>query len=278
MVLLGRLGLETARIPHVDRHGLVWLERGRLYVEDGTLRFEAAASATPRRRRLRDPVPDALGDPDRPGQQRHPRRPAAPGPPRHRPGRGRRGRHAALHGRSPSGRTRAGSPAARRGSGPIPRPAPASPGECSPGASARCCRTRTRPCCAAWRAPASRSPTSSSPSATGCPGRAAATTATDPDAADLPNQAINHAVTCVEAAAAIAVAATATIPQLGFVHEDSSKAFILDITDLVRTSVTVPLAFADRPPLPGRPDPRRSSARCGARRARRSARRSWSTR
>src|SRR5919112_718517 len=66
----------------------------------------------------------------------------------------------------------------------------------------------------------------------------------DPGAADLPNQAINHAVTCVEAAAAIAVAATATIPQLGFVHEDSSKAFILDITDLVRISVTVPLAFA----------------------------------
>lgn len=44
MVLLGRLGLETARIPHVDRHGLVWLERGQLYVEDGTLRFKAAAS------------------------------------------------------------------------------------------------------------------------------------------------------------------------------------------------------------------------------------------
>ncbi len=98
MVLLGRLGLETARIPHVDRHGLVWLERGRLYVEDGTLRFEAAGFGDPRRRRLRDPVPDALGDPDRPGQQRDPRRAAAPGPPRHRPGRGRRGRHAALHG------------------------------------------------------------------------------------------------------------------------------------------------------------------------------------
>ena len=44
MVLLGRLGLETARIPHVDRHGLVWLERGALYVEDGTLRFKAAGS------------------------------------------------------------------------------------------------------------------------------------------------------------------------------------------------------------------------------------------
>ena len=38
-MLLGRLGLEKARIPHADRHGLVWLDRGRLEVEDGCLRF-----------------------------------------------------------------------------------------------------------------------------------------------------------------------------------------------------------------------------------------------
>ena len=38
-MLKGRLGLETARIPHADRHGLVWLGRGRIYVEAGTLRF-----------------------------------------------------------------------------------------------------------------------------------------------------------------------------------------------------------------------------------------------
>ena len=43
---------------------------------------------------------------------------------------------------------------------------------------------------------------------------------TDPGAADLPNQALNHASSAVEGAAAIAVAATATIPQLGFIHED----------------------------------------------------------
>jgi CRISP-associated protein Cas1 len=41
-VLKGRLGLETARIPQADRHGLLWLRRGVLYVEDGTLRFKAA--------------------------------------------------------------------------------------------------------------------------------------------------------------------------------------------------------------------------------------------
>ena len=41
-MLAGRLGLEKARIPHADRHGLVWLDRGRLEVEDGCLRFITA--------------------------------------------------------------------------------------------------------------------------------------------------------------------------------------------------------------------------------------------
>ena len=41
-MLVGRLGLEKARIPHADRHGLVWLDRGRLEVEDGCLRFVTA--------------------------------------------------------------------------------------------------------------------------------------------------------------------------------------------------------------------------------------------
>jgi CRISPR-associated protein Cas1 len=64
-----------------------------------------------------------------------------------------------------------------------------------------------------------------------------------PDKADVPNQAINHAVTALEACVAIAVQATATIPSLGFLHETSSKSFILDICDLFRTTVTVPIAF-----------------------------------
>ena len=42
-MLKGRLGLETARIPHADRHGLLWLSRGALTVRDGTLRFERQA-------------------------------------------------------------------------------------------------------------------------------------------------------------------------------------------------------------------------------------------
>jgi CRISPR-associated protein Cas1 len=40
----GRLGLDTARIPHVDRHGLIWLERGKLSVDAGNLVFATAGS------------------------------------------------------------------------------------------------------------------------------------------------------------------------------------------------------------------------------------------
>lgn len=65
----------------------------------------------------------------------------------------------------------------------------------------------------------------------------------DPGATDDINQAINHAASAVEGAAAIAVSATATIPQLGFIHEDSGQAWVLDIADLFRDSVTLPCAF-----------------------------------
>jgi CRISPR-associated protein Cas1 len=44
-MLKGRLGLETARIPHADRHGLLGLGRGRLTVEDGTVRFITAGDS-----------------------------------------------------------------------------------------------------------------------------------------------------------------------------------------------------------------------------------------
>lgn len=65
----------------------------------------------------------------------------------------------------------------------------------------------------------------------------------DPLAADPANQSLNHAASAVEAAAAIAVAATATIPQLGFIHEDPGQSFVLDIADLYRAEVTIPCAF-----------------------------------
>ena len=65
----------------------------------------------------------------------------------------------------------------------------------------------------------------------------------NPSATDIPNQAINHAATFVECAADVAVAAVGALPPLGFIHEDSSNAFTLDIADLFRAEVTIPLAF-----------------------------------
>jgi len=65
----------------------------------------------------------------------------------------------------------------------------------------------------------------------------------DPEATDRVNQAVNHASAALRAAAMIAVAATATIPQLGFIHEGSSQALCLDIADLYREKVCLPAAF-----------------------------------
>ncbi|OWU70108.1 CRISPR-associated protein Cas1 [Roseovarius sp. 22II1-1F6A] len=59
----------------------------------------------------------------------------------------------------------------------------------------------------------------------------------------LPHQALNHAASAVEAAAAIAVCATSTIPQLGFIHEDPGQSFVLDIADLYRDTITIACAF-----------------------------------
>lgn len=66
----------------------------------------------------------------------------------------------------------------------------------------------------------------------------------DPFATDVPNQAINHGATFVEAAADVAVAAVGALPPLGFIHEESSNAFTLDIADLWRVEITLPLAFS----------------------------------
>jgi CRISPR-associated protein Cas1 len=66
----------------------------------------------------------------------------------------------------------------------------------------------------------------------------------NPNADDLPNQAINHAATFVEAAADIAVAAVGALPPLGFIHENSSNAFTLDVADVYRIDITLPLAFS----------------------------------
>lgn len=65
-----------------------------------------------------------------------------------------------------------------------------------------------------------------------------------PEAADAANQALNHAATAVRSAAGVAVAALSALPQLGFIHEDSDQSFVLDVADLYREAVTLPIAFS----------------------------------
>ena len=65
----------------------------------------------------------------------------------------------------------------------------------------------------------------------------------NPEGADGPNQAVNHAATSVYACATVAVYAVGAIPQLGFLHEDSGQSFVLDIADMFRTTHTLPIAF-----------------------------------
>lgn len=65
----------------------------------------------------------------------------------------------------------------------------------------------------------------------------------NPDKNDPPNQAINHAVTATYAAGRVAVSVMGALPQLGFIHESSGHAFVLDIADLFRSSFAVPVAF-----------------------------------
>lgn len=76
----------------------------------------------------------------------------------------------------------------------------------------------------------------------------------NPNAADVPNQALNHAATFVESAADVAVAAVGALPPLGFIHEESSNAFTLDVADLFRAEVTLPLAFSVARRVQDKPD------------------------
>ncbi len=67
-MLAGGLGLEKARIPHADRHGLMWLNRGRLEVEDGCLRFITPRGGDLQRATIRYPIrgfPSSFSGPDR---------------------------------------------------------------------------------------------------------------------------------------------------------------------------------------------------------------------
>ena len=241
-MLIGRLGLDKARVPHADRHGLIWLDRGRLEVEDGCLRFVCAGGTL------------AAGDYQIPHQSVSI---ILLGP-------GSSVTHDALRILAAHG-----CALAAIGTGGI-RFYSAPP--LLPDSSALARRQVML-----WAEPSTRVGVARAMFAIrfgeevkartldmlrgmegarlkrmyeltaqryGVPWQGRRYDRNNPNAADIPNQAINHAASAVEAAAAIAVASTATIPQLGFVHEDSGQSFVLDIADLVRHDVMLPIAFS----------------------------------
>ncbi len=240
--LRGRLGLETARVPQQDRHGLLWLGRGQLYVHEGTLRFKCAG----------------FGDLE-PGDYAIPFQLLTclvlqPGT---------SVTHDVLRLCASHG---TGIVAVGEGGTRFFASAPAGPNESA----------RARRHALLWAEPERRLasarrmyawrlgevfPRADIAVLRGMEGARMKETykrlaqqhrlvwhgrrydREHPEQTDLANQAINHVVTAVEATAMVAVAVTGAIPQLGFIHEDAGQAFTLDITDLFRDTITLPVAF-----------------------------------
>lgn len=241
-LLHGRLGLASSRIPHADRHGLLWLEYGRLSVEDGTLRFVAANSTQLAAGDYAIPyqgISMILLGPGTSLTQDVLRLCARHGVLIAAVGEGGVKSYTAPpigQGRSDVARAQA-----ERWADPIKRLDTARRlyawrfGRVLPHRDIETLRgiegTRIK---AAYVTLAQQF---------GIAWHGRHYDRDNPNAADLPNQAINHAATFVEAAADIAVAAVGALPPLGFIHEQSSNAFTLDIADLYRITITLPLAF-----------------------------------
>lgn len=242
-MLLGRLGLETARLPHADRHGLLLLDRGGLTVEAGCLRFASAGGGAVERGEYTIPHQSIslllLG----PGSTVS---------------------HDALRllARHGVGLAAVGDDGVRLYTAPplMPDFSHLARRQVELWADTNRGRLDVARRMYAWRL-GEVLPHRDIAVLRGIEGARVKTLyatlaqrfgirwqgrrydRSNPTAADPPNQAINHAASAVEGAAAIAVTATATIPQLGFIHEDSGQSFVLDIADLFRDEVTVPCAF-----------------------------------
>ncbi len=238
----GRLGLAESRIPHTDRHGLIWLARGNLTVEDGTLNFCAAQSDDLAAGNYAIPYQGVslilLG----PGSTvshdalrllaRHGTLLAAVGeggvkfytaPPW---GQGH-SEVARAHARLWADEKARVDIARRMYAWRFGRILPHKDIAVLRGIEGARVKETYRILADQY----------------GIPWKGRRYDRHDPDATDIPNQAINHTVTFVEAAADVAIAAVGALPPLGFIHEDSSNAFTLDLTDLYRADITLPLAF-----------------------------------
>ncbi|ACL64138.1 CRISPR-associated protein Cas1 [Anaeromyxobacter dehalogenans 2CP-1] len=243
-MLKGRLGLETARIPQGDRHGLLWLSRGSLYVEDGTLRFRTAGWAELPAGDYAIPfqmVTAVLLEP------------------------GTTVSHDALRllARHGTGLVAIGEEGTRfYASMPFgPDASALARRQVMAWASAADGRLRVARRMYAWRfgevlpdeditvlrgieGARMREIYRRLAEQYGVPWSGRRYDRQRPDQNDPVNQAINHAASAVEAAALVAVAVTGTIPQLGFIHEDSGNAFALDVADLFRSAIALPAAFS----------------------------------
>lgn len=246
-MLKGRLGLETARIPHADRHGLLWLSRGTLTVRDGTLRFDRHAG------------PDADSSMEA-GEYGIPFQSLSMillGP-------GSTVSHDALRlmARHGTGLVAVGEDGVRCYTAPplMPDTSDIARRQMRAWVDAQGSRITIARKMYALRL-GEVLPHSDITVLRGIEGARMKRTyqnlsrqygitwrrrrydRTNPTAADIPNQAINHASVAVTAAAVIAVTSLGAIPQLGFIHEHSGEAFALDIADLFRDTVLLPAAF-----------------------------------
>jgi len=248
----GRLGLESARIPQQDRHGLLWLARGQLYVHEGTLRFRCAGfididpgdyaipfqlltcivlqpgtSLTHDVLRLCASHGTGIVAVGEGGTRFFASAPAGPNES------ARARRHATLWADEAARLTVARRLYAWR------------LGEIFPGADIAVLR--------GMEGSRMKETYKRLAAQFGIVWRGRRYDRDNPDASDLANQAINHVVTAVEATAMVAVAVTGAVPQLGFIHEDAGGSFTLDITDLFRDTVTLPVAFTAARQAEGRP-------------------------
>ncbi|MDX6740995.1 type I-E CRISPR-associated endonuclease Cas1e [Actinocorallia sp. A-T 12471] len=78
---------------------------------------------------------------------------------------------------------------------------------------------------------------------TGVPWRRREYSPDDFTAGDAPNQAITAAAQCMYGIAHSVVAALGCSPGLGFIHSGHERSFVLDIADLYKTDVAIPVAF-----------------------------------
>jgi CRISPR-associated protein Cas1 len=241
-MLNGRLGLESARVPHADRYGLLWLERGNLTVKDGTLRFASAGGGGLDAGVFDIPYQTVsmllLG----PGATvshdvfrlaaRHGLCLTAVGEggvrlytaPPTGPDASALARRQALLWADPDERNRV---ARRMYAQRLGENLPARDIAALRGIEGARMRETYRLLAKRYAVP-------------WC-GRKY--DRQNPEATDTVNMAVNHASAAVRSAAAIAVASVGAIPQLGFIHEDSGMAFSLDVADLFRDTFTLPIAF-----------------------------------